>query len=147
MSKTIKFLSELDDYELAYFAKFKLDTYLPETQYEIKRYLIQRNLNNHRIDELIKVNPKKKSTKNRLRCTRCSSDKIRVEKVAWTDTSDKIGYADEIAVLDGLGGKETFREQIICNVCEFWIKDPNNEKSKKSIWHHIGDFIFTLFSH
>ncbi|WP_175455596.1 hypothetical protein [Winogradskyella thalassocola] len=44
MSRVKNFLTELDDYELANFAKFKLLTYMKETQSEIKEYLAERNL-------------------------------------------------------------------------------------------------------
>ena len=45
MSKTTEFLNELDDYELAFFAKFKLSTYMKVTQSKINDYLVERNLN------------------------------------------------------------------------------------------------------
>ncbi len=130
MNRVNKFLKELDDYELAYFAKYRLTTYLPETQSKIKEYLAKKGLTESKIEQLISVNPKRQSKKGKQRCPRCSSDKIRNEKVEWTDTSNRIGFDDEIAALDGLNGEATYKNQVICNVCGFWIKDPNNQKPK-----------------
>jgi len=81
MSRVKNFLNELDDYELAYFAKFKLLTYMENTQSEIKEYLVERNLNESKIDQLILENPKSKLNDERERCPRCYSDKIRKNKV------------------------------------------------------------------
>lgn len=146
MSRVKNFLTELDDYELAYFAKFKLLTYMKDTQSEIKEYLIERNLNESKIDQLILTNPKSKLIDERERCPRCYSDKIRKDEVEWTNTKNRAGFADEIATLDGLNGKATYKDQVICNVCGFWIKDPNFEKKKKPFWHYITDGIFDIFN-
>ena len=146
MSRVIAFLNELDDYELAYFAKFKLHTYMQDTQLEIKRHLIKKNFTKEKVDKLIATNPKKEAKKGKRRCPRCLSDKVRIEKVEWTNTVNKVGYEDEIASMDGLSGKITYKNQVICNVCEYWIEDPNFEKTKKSIWHNIGDALFHIFT-
>ncbi len=140
MTRVRKFLIELDDYELAFFAKFKLLTYMNPTQLEIKDYLIERNLTKSKIDQLISENSKSKLNDEKERCPRCYSDKIRKDKVEWTDTAQKSGYSDEIATLDGLSGRATYKDQVICNVCGFWLSDPNNEKGK-STWNSIWDFI------
>jgi len=146
MSRVRKFLTELDDYELAFFAKFKLPTYMKETQSEIKKYIAERGLNNTQIDKLISANPKRETKNGKVRCPRCSSDKIRTEKVEWTNNAGQIGYEDEIASLDGLSGKATYKNQVICNVCEIWIEDPNFEKKKTSFWHYIATGIFDIFA-
>lgn len=51
MNRVKKFLTELDDYELAYFAKFKLLSYMKNTQSEIKEYLTKRNLNQSKLTD------------------------------------------------------------------------------------------------
>lgn len=140
MDRIINFLSELDEFELAYFAKFRLSTYMKGTQLKVNEYLKNKNLTENRIEQLISENPKSKLLDNKKRCPRCYSDKILKENVEWTDTSNHCGYSDEIAVLDGLSGKATYKEQIICNVCGYWITDPNNEK-RKSIWKSFWNFI------
>src|SRR5690606_4651347 len=146
MQRVKDFLNKLDDYELAYFTKFKLKTYMPQTQSEIKKYISNKGLTEKRIDELIATNPKRETKEGKIRCPRCSTDKIRTEKVEWTDTENRAGFADEIATLDGLNGKATYKDQVICNVCGFWIKDPNFERKKKPFWHYIADGIFDIFT-
>lgn len=146
MTRIKRFLTELDDYELAYFAKFKLKTYMPETQSEIKKHLEEKGLTETKIEKLISINPKRKSENGKIRCSRCSSDKIRTEKVEWTDTISRAGYSDEIASIDGINGRATYKDQVICNVCGFWIKDPNGERKKTSFWHYVADSIFSVFT-
>lgn len=147
MSKIKDFLNELDDYELAFFAKFKLSTYMKITQSKINEYLIERNLNKSKIERLISENPKSKLEDSLERCPRCYSDKIRKNKVEWTNTDGGIGLADEIAIADGIEGKATYKNEIICDVCDFWLKDPNNEKPVsfpkriiKGIWESISNW-------
>ncbi|RDK82538.1 hypothetical protein [Marinirhabdus gelatinilytica] len=146
MTRVIKFLTDLDDYELAYFAKFKLKTYMPETQSEINKYIADKGLTEQRIEKLIATNPKRDTENGKIRCPRCSTDKIRTEKVEWTNNTGQFGLEDEISSLDGLDGRATYKDQVICNVCGFWIKDPNFEKKKKSFWHYIADGIFNIFT-
>ncbi len=144
MSRVRNFLTELDDYELAYFAKFKLLTYMKDTQSEIKEYLVERNLNESKIDQLILTNPKSKLNDERERCPRCYSDKIRKDEVEWTNTSGGIGVGDEVAAWDGIGGRATYKEEVICNVCGNWLEDPNQEKplpTSKKILYGIWDFV------
>lgn len=144
MTKIKDFLDELDDYELAFFAKFKLSTYMKVTQSRINEYLIERNLNKSKIERLISENPKSKLEDNLERCPRCYSDKIRKNKVEWTNINEGIGLDDEIATLDGIGGKATYKNEVVCDVCDFWLQDPNEEKpvpfSKKllrGIWETL----------
>ena len=144
MSRVKKFLTELDDYELAYFAKFKLQTYMKDTQSEIKEFLSERNLNQSKIDRLILENPKSKLKDIKERCLRCYSDKIRKVKVEWTNTVGGIGIGDEVATWDGIGGQATYKNEVICNVFGNWLEDPNQEKplpTSKKILNGIWDFV------
>ncbi|MDY7393805.1 hypothetical protein UMM65_00990 [Aureibaculum sp. 2210JD6-5] len=129
MSRIINFLNELDDIELAYFAKFKYKTYMKETQKIILEYLLVKDLTKSKIDQLISSNKKTRINDGKKRCPRCFSDKIRKDKVKWTNTSGAIGLSDEIAILDGFIGKVTYKNEVVCNVCGFWLEDPNEEKS------------------
>lgn len=147
MSRVKDFLAGLDDYELAYFAKFKLLTYMKVTQMEIKEYLVERNLNESKIDRLISENPKSKLNDDRERCPRCFSDKIRKDKVEWTNTSGGIGIEDEVATWDGFGGRATYKNEVICNVCGFWLEDPNQEKplpTSKKVLYGLWDFVLEM---
>lgn len=77
---------------------------------------------------MISENPKSKLNDDKERCSRCYSDKIRKDKVEWTDTVHKSGYSDEIVVLDGLVGRATYKDEVICNVCGLWLSDPKMKK-------------------
>ena len=134
MSRIKNFLSSLDKYELAFFVKYKLDSYLPDTQKEIKEYVRLRKLNEWEIEHLITESPKDRYNDNKERCQRCYSDKIRIEKV------ESVG-GNDIEALDGLGGKATYVENEICNVCGLWISDPNEEKPK-SFFQKVIDYFF-----
>ena len=126
------FLSKLDDYELAFFVKFKHHTYMKPTRDKIQEYLNERNFNVSKMEALIAENPKNKLNDSEERCPRCFSNKLRKTKVEWTATEDGFGFEDEIAVAKGFENKATYKNEIVCNVCEFWIKDPNNEKPKST---------------
>ena len=126
------FLSELDDYELAFFVKFKHHTYMKPTRDKIHEYLNERNFNVSKMEALIAENPKNKLNDSEERCPRCFSNKLRKTKVEWTATEDGFSFEDEIAIAKGFENKATYKNEIVCNVCEFWIKDPNNEKPKST---------------
>ncbi|AWH74778.1 hypothetical protein DCS32_11600 [Dokdonia sp. Dokd-P16] len=141
MSRVHRFISQLNDYELAFFAKFKLLTFMKETQSEIKEYLAERNMSESKIEKLTFEDRRDKFKDNRIRCSRCQSTKIRMEKVEWTNTTDEF----DISALDSLSGKATYKDKIICNVCGLWLTDPNNEKGK-SIWNSIWNYISEVIS-
>lgn len=147
MSKTRDFLDSLSDHELAFFVKYKLHTYMLNTQQDIKEYVEKRNLNQKAIDQFITKRTEIYYKKEKC-CTRCGSNKLLINNVEWTDTYGKPGYADDLAVSEGMFyGKATYKDEIICNVCDFWLQDPNNRNPKGirkktgSIW----DFISSVF--
>jgi hypothetical protein len=129
MSKIDEFLSELNETELAYFAKFKLKTYMQETQKEIEKHIENKGLSAEKIEKLIAENTQQLKSNAKEICPRCGSQNLLKRKVEWTNTIDKpFNGDDEVAALDGLAGKATFKEEISCNVCGFWIEDPNQER-------------------
>lgn len=134
------FLSQLDDNELAYFRKYKLQSYLPETQKEIVDFLKGRGITESDIEKLIANNPKSKLTEDRQRCPKCYTDKIRKEEIQWIDTANKGDYFDEIASLDGISRKATYKTKIGCNVCGYGIMKPNSYK-RKSLLKKVGLYI------
>jgi hypothetical protein len=142
MGKTRQFLDTLSDHELAFFYKYKLHTYMRDTQLNINAYVIERDLNHEKINQLI-TKPTQLYYKKAKCCPRCGTNKLLVNTVEWTETYGKAGYEDEIAVGDAMMGKATYKDEIICNVCNFWLQDPNNknpEKSKENKWS-IWSFI------
>jgi hypothetical protein len=147
MKKTINFISEFNDFELANFAKFKMESYMIETQDVIKEYLKKREITEDRIEILIAENLKRKIIDNKERCPKCFSDKLRIEKVEWTKTIDKFSGDDEIASLDGTIGKVTYIDEVECNVCGFILKDPNQKNYKKrTITQKISDYILSMLN-
>ncbi len=140
MSKIKEFLSQLDDYELAFFLEYKLSTYLSKTQNEINLYIFKRHLTKQNIKELIEQNPKSKLNDDKERCPRCYSDKIRKDNVLWTETADS-----KISMWDSVGGKVVYKDEVICNVCGFWLEDPNKEKNRTLI-QKISKMLSTIFT-
>ena len=145
MGRVYDFLSALDDHELAYFARFKQSTYLMETREKISSYLVERGLTEERIEQLIEQNPEEKLTDDLERCPRCYSDKLRSDKVEWRMTAGRKGLQDEAASIDGIIGRAAYKERVVCNVCGFWLKDPNQERNKPW-WESVSDFLVDLFS-
>lgn len=141
MGNIKNFLIELDDYELAYFIKFKFLSYTTSTQSKIKSFLIEKEFDESQIDQLILQNPKSKLNDGKERCPRCYSNKLRSNKVEWTNTDQEVGFEEEIATSDGVFGKVTYKNEVICNVCGFWLEDPNLEKPQ-SIFKRITNNFF-----
>ncbi|TAM98263.1 MAG: hypothetical protein EPN39_09495 [Chitinophagaceae bacterium] len=76
MDNIEEYLSQFEDFELAFFWKYKLDTYMEGTQNEIKAYLGKRNLDETKMQNLIEEYSHKTFTDHELRCSRCKSKKI-----------------------------------------------------------------------
>ena len=147
LKNTIDIISEFNDFELANFAKFKMGSYMLETQDVIKEYLKKREITEDRIEILLSENFNRKIIDNKERCPKCYSDKLRIEKVEWTKTIDKFSGDDEIASLDGFDGKVTYKDEVECNVCGFIIKDPNQKNYKKrTITQKISDYVLSMLN-
>ena len=147
MKNSINILSEFNDFELANSAKFKMESYMVETQDVIKEYLKKREITEDRIEILISENLNRKIIDNLKRCPKCHSDKLRIEKVEWTKTTDQFSGDDEIASLDGFVGKATYKDEVECNVCGFILKDPNQKNYKKrSITQKFSDYVLSMIS-
>lgn len=143
MTRTAAFLDTLSDRELAFFAKFKLHTYIIDTQYEIKKYIDDRKLYPQAIDKLIKE--KVEIDEKRMCCPRCGSSKLLKSNVKWTEVYSKHDIAKAGNSWNGI-----YKDEIICNVCDFWLEDPNkkapkgNGKRKVTIWNFISSIFDSL---
>lgn len=147
LKNTIDILSEFNDFELANFAKFKMESYMVETQDVIKEYLKKREITEDRIEILVADNLKFNLVDKKERCPKCHSDKLRTEKVEWTKTIDQFSGDDEIASLDRLVGKVTYKDEVECNVCGFILKDPNQKNHKKrTIRQKISDYVLSMLN-
>ena len=131
-NKLINILDSYEDFELAFLRKYKLDIYLKETSEFVLTYLNKRGITERKAKILIEEINKKKIEAQDFRCPRCKSKKIRQEEVEWTNTAYQTGIADEVAIIDGVYlNKTTYKKQEVCNICGYWISDPNNEKPQK----------------
>ena len=149
MSRVITFLYKFDDCELAYFKRYKLSSYLPETQKEILDYLIERGITENETQQLIAHNTKTKLTDNKERCPRCFSDKLREEKVEWMETSNGFSFSKESISLKKFAGEAHYKTKKSCNVCGYGVTDPNYQKRKpiiKKIAEYIGNVIDGIIS-
>ena len=140
MNKIYSFLETLSDKELAYFITFKKNVYTKETQKIIADYIQRRGFTQKKVESL--VQKKFYSTTDQIQvCPRCGSDKFLINTVEWTDNIGKPGFEDDRAVSESIfRNKITEKDEIICNVCDFWIQDPNNRGPKKrlsgfSVWN------------
>lgn len=137
MTKTLAFLDTLSDRELAFFAKFKLRTYMSDTQYEIKKYIDGRKLYPLAIEKLI--NEKVKGDEQFFCCPRCGSPKLLKNNVKLTELYTKHEIRLAYSLPNGI-----YKDEIICTVCDFWLEDPNkkapkgNSKRKVTIWNFIS---------
>lgn len=143
MTRTRAFLDTLSDRELAFFAKFKLHTYMTDTQYEIKKYIDELKLYPQAIDKLIKE--KVKNDKERICCPRCGSSKLLKNSVKWTELYNKYDVRKVSLTSNGI-----YKDEIICNVCDYWLEDPNkkapkgNGKRKVTLWNFISSIFDSL---
>ncbi len=124
MSKTLEFLNSLTDRELAYFSKFKLHKYSKYTQDDIKEFLKIKNFSEEKINSLIPSGRYAENNQTK-QCPQCGSKKLLINNVQWTETYGKIGWEDDKAVAKGFSGKITYKDEVICNVCDYWLQDPN----------------------
>lgn len=146
MSKIDIFLSNLNRTELAYFFKFKLGTYIPETQLKIKKYIKSNGLFEDEVNRLLLDNSKIRRTINNEACNNCGSKNLLKRKVEWTNNiNEPFNGDDEVAAIDGFLGIETFKYEITCNVCGCYNLDPNREKptnNKEKIRGNITGILY-----
>lgn len=137
-------LDSYEDFELANLSRYKLNSYMDKTYLDIKNYIKERGLTETKINELIESANQITYSDNHARCPRCKSNKIRSENIELTNTSS----SDTATILDGLNGSATFRIRQICDICEYYISDPNNESLKsKSAIRKLTEFIFDILGH
>jgi len=111
------YLDQFADFELAFFYKYRLETYMEETQNLIKTYIKKRNLDETKMKALVEEYANMKFPDNELRCPRCKSQKLDVHKGSsfGFTTLDPIKYIEElIGYKDINSGKISFT----CKVCD-----------------------------
>jgi|688.fasta_scaffold1059156_1 hypothetical protein len=137
-------LDSYEDFELAFLSKYNLNTYTDQTIQSIKKYIHSRGLTESKINELIELTNQTVFPDYHSRCPRCKSNKIRTENIEYSNTTS----SDTATILDGMNGTISARIRQICNVCEYYISDPNNESSKsKTSFSKLVDLFFEIFKH
>jgi DNA-directed RNA polymerase subunit M/transcription elongation factor TFIIS len=112
-NKIEKILSELNETELAFFAKYKKNTYSASTRNIIENWLNAKNLTKEKIESIVQINEFKITTEKN-KCSRCNSDKFINEQMQIHEHSD-------VAFFDG----DAFRQDLekidlkVCFVCGF----------------------------
>jgi len=133
MSRITEILSSFENWELAYFYKYKYDTYLDSTKEKIYNYIFkERGLTKSQIQDLIKQQETTVFDDYEDRCPNCKSNKLSTDQVEWNIPLFEAGSEDEYATLYELHtGKRYLKDKITCNVCGYAVTDPNNRSLKK----------------
>jgi predicted metal-binding protein len=115
--KAEEFIQMLDDYELAVLVKFKINSYLPESQHLIFEEIKKRKLE----DKLIGLQKTVKSRKrpSHISCPRCKSDKI-----GKMEFSNNLNRLDEFfTFFSGYPFQEKYN-LTECFLCGYKINNP-----------------------
>lgn len=111
--KIESFLDSLENFELAFFYKYKSNSYLEESNNIVKNYIEAKGLTNKKREALIDEYKGKQFVDNKKRCPRCRSDKIRI-----TNKENTLQY------------------HMHCKVCGLNLNHP-----RKGAWRLIFEFL------
>lgn len=108
------------------------------TRDSISEYILSRGLTPEIIEVLITESQSRAFSDDVPRCSRCKSAKLRTDNVEYYNTASGTS-GNDAAAMDGLTGKATYKNQIICEVCDLYISDPNQERGPEdsSIWNRL----------
>ncbi len=144
MSKTVEFLESLSIQELAFFVHYKRLTYSKPTQEIIDQYLMEKGYTPKELERYITSPKKEKAIESDFVCPRCGSHKIRYDAIEVQPNSRHSTVLDIVALGVAEPKIETTYHKI-CNVCEHWLNDPNNEKTKTSWVSDTIDVLMKFF--
>ena len=120
-------LDGYEDFELSFMRKYKLETYVKSTQEKLRSYIKSRSLNEQKRNALIERWEFVEIDSNTKHCPRCTSRKIQSQQVE--------SYNSRASSIDGMAGKATYATKEVCDVCGYWISDPNDEqRGADSLW-------------
>lgn len=126
-NRLTELLDTYEDFELAFLWRYKLRTYLDETQAAIEAYIRQeRRLSVADLERLIADHGSGSFEDEAERCPRCKTKKIITTKETFWNTGGQPGFEDEAAALDGFAGRSTAVHKLVCAVCDYVIQDLNN---------------------
>jgi hypothetical protein len=145
MSKIEKILIKFEDFELAFLVKYKLDSYMEPTRNAIIAELNKRKLTKQKIDQYINaLENTEVEPDGVMHCPRCTSTKIAADQVEYWNTNKRNGLSDEVAILDSLNGKQTYKQKLTCMVCDYVLFDPN-DGGAVGLSDVIGGFLNRIF--
>ncbi len=128
MGKREEFISSLNKYELAFLYKYKVDTYMFDTQEYIKDAMSSKGISKEHVDDLIDEITEKAKENNLGGCPRCHSDKFFYLETVYDNTSqsaakwDDNGFSSEMPT-------ETTQECAVCGYKEK-VNTPGGGKNR-----------------
>lgn len=126
--------------ELSFFVKFKLKSYLPDTQKHIIEYLERkRGITLSQLDQLSR-NKITEFDEKYITCKRCGSNKMFIYEVEWEIPLMQLGAEDEFASLyERATGNFYKKSKVECLVCGNFVVNPNLERMNfwQKLWTRI----------
>jgi hypothetical protein len=120
----LQILDSYEDFELAFLWKYKLSSYLEDTQSAILKYMqAKRGLSTMELESLIAEYADKAFDDEMERCPRCRSAKITAINEEYWNTSDR----SELLLPDRVSGRDRNVKKLVCAVCDYVIQDLNND--------------------
>lgn len=117
MSKVEAFLSQLQDFELAFLYKYKYPSYLDESQLLIRKEIEKRGLTDDAMKNHVRQYEFNHSNSG---CPRCNSLQNISQTVEFNNTNQYTG-------LDGLAGRTRYTSVVECAVCGWKLSDGNDQ--------------------
>lgn len=137
------YLGQFEDFELAFFWKYKLDTYMKYTQKEIKAYLKKKRLSDAEMKNLIAEYSKKTFPENEFRCPRCKSKKIISEKEKAFNSMNGYKLAEELIDYEGIN---TGNIDCTCAVCGLFFSLSQNYSFFRKVFNIVVGSIFNIWN-
>jgi hypothetical protein len=120
----LQILDLYENFELAFLWKYKLSTYLEDTQSAILKYIqADRGLSTMALESLIAEYTNKAFDDGMQRCPRCRSAKITAIDEEYWNTSDR----SELLLPGRVSGRDRHVKKLVCAVCDYVIQDLNNK--------------------
>ena len=118
--KIENFLDSLENFELAFLYKYKLDSLLEDSANKTRRYIKAKGLTRNKREALINEYKNKKINDKTARCSRCHSDKVQI-----TSEGNISNY------------------QMHCNVCGLSEQYPKKSKGRLFL-ELLRDFVLNI---
>jgi hypothetical protein len=128
MGKREEFINLLDKYELAFLYKYKIDTYMSDTQDYIKEIMTKKGVFEEIVDDLIEEKAQKAKELNLGGCQRCHSDKFFYFETIHDNMSREVAMWDDNRYSTEMP-TDINQECAVCGYNEI-VKDVGKGKNK-----------------